>query len=258
MRTNMSFSQLIRQARFILRILLSLRPKSVASIRALLMFIVGPGVGKSLLKISIRFEDLRKIIDFCRVEKVVEFGSGSSTLFFLSNRKIFSTLVTFEEDRKYLPQINFAQDVFISHVENSATTLYKGINGTYFPNSNESIKNSTFIYIDGPVSNYSQRLEMAEPNLDVLQSEFLEDKIIVLDCRTVTVALLLPKLMNTHYFLPGKSYLTEISNLEKKLEEFAFDLPRIPFFKPKKGYLVRSSVFLPMSLGQSKIELYYS
>ena len=99
---------------------------------------------------------------------------------------------------------------------------------------------------------------MAEPNLDVLQSEFLEDKIIVLDCRTATVAFLLPKLMNTHYFLPGKSYLTEISNLEKKLEEYAFDLPRIPFFKPKKGYLVRSSVFLPMSLGQSKIELYYS
>jgi hypothetical protein len=254
----MKITNAFRQASFIFKIFLSLRPKSFSEIKALKMFIFGPGVGKSLLKISIRFQDLRTIIHFCRVENALEFGSGSSTLFFLSNRDIFSKLVTFEEDAKYLPQIDFAPDSYISCVEKSATKNYKGVDGTYFPSSHSAIENSTFIYVDGPVSNYSKPLEAVEPNLDVLQAQSLDDKIIVLDCRTSTVALLLPKLMNSHYFLPCKSYLIEIANVEKNLKQFDFSLPQVQFYKPKRRLLVRSSVFLPMSLGKAKIEIYHS
>lgn len=222
-----------------------LRVHKISQIQDFIEFIKGPGVGKSLPKIYIRFRDLQKITRLMNKESVIEFGSGSSTLFFIFRKNICNKLITIEEDSLYLPKIRRTEIKYQPQILKSKTGNFGGFIGTYFPQSSELIDDATFIYVDGPVSPVLDNFPSVAPNLDTLVDVDLTGKIVVIDCRSLTVALLQRKLANTHYFLPSKSFLIEFPKIKFFLKD-NYGIYAKYHFSFENDILTRSNVFLPI------------
>jgi hypothetical protein len=87
---------------------------------------------------------------------------------------------------------------------------YESFKGSKFTNSQGDISGSDFVYVDGPVSPFDADRGMAGPNLDLLSSTDLKNKVVAVDRRHLTVLLLFDKLDESHFFVPTKRFLEDV------------------------------------------------
>jgi len=227
----------------IIRIILLLAPKSYLQILNIVVYLFGPSIGSSIKKIFIRFTDFRLLSKYLDGEEILEFGSGSSTIFFITNKKLCRSLVTFEEDIGYFPKIFGKQSNFYKVIGKSGPGSYLNIEGSQFKNSCTFIQKASVIYIDGPATEFLPKFNSVAPNLDVINCD-VTGKVIIIDCRTFTVSLLASKLNQTHIFLPSKSFLFEINKNGNKIPYFDSSMNR---YRLVEKQLTRCSVFLPLN-----------
>lgn len=170
-------------------------------------FALESNVGSNAKKILIRFADLAHIFSIItKPIPVVEFGSGSSTLFFLAHPKVES-LVTYEEKTEYLPKASWPlRKKWI--IESNKFTKEKTdhVMVTRFDDFENYLKNSSVIYIDGPSTPISPVSQKTIPNTEILKAPNLENHIILVDGRQETVFLILQKVLHSHYFFPSDAY----------------------------------------------------
>ena len=198
-------------------------------------------VGSSKIKVCYRFNDLARILDVAPDSIVVtELGQGSSTFFFLGNKKV-RKVFSLEEDEKFSLQIsNHKLTTVISSV---LLSKFGEEVGTKYLNGKEYLNLSNFIYLDGPVSQ-PDRNGIAFPNLDCLDVQ-LCGKIIAVDCRTNTVRLLATQLRDTHILFPSKSVISECRKFSLNLTIGVIN-SQSQTHKFLKDNLVRTSVFFPI------------
>ena len=221
-------------------IFLLLNPRWVSSFSHLLIYLKTGAVSANVEKIRIRYLDLSRLLAVSpKNMKVLEFGSGSSTIYFLSQTKI-SKLISVEENEKYL--IHMKDSRLISHV--SPVILEdEPLPGTRYRDSDKFLEDADLIYVDGPTSKVSSN-GLALPNLDLTPQNDLTKKIVAVDCRTNTVIYIFSMLSKTHTFIPSKSFLLELKAIKLDPADFGSHYFR-PEYKSLPGSMVRTSLFLP-------------
>lgn len=217
-----------------------LRPNLVSL--GFIRFLFSSGVGNNSRTLANRFSDFTELRLYFANRKVLEFGTGSSTLFFLNSANKVSSLTSFEQDEKYLPKFTKRTKNYNYVLSDVTSVRIAEMNGTMFEGANQYINNSDFIYIDGPVSPNNSHIDMAGPNLDVFYANTLKDKVIAVDRRHATVALLAIKLSETHRLITTKSFVSDLPKLEKLIN--VAQIESIIDFKSEIA-LKRTSVFFP-------------
>jgi hypothetical protein len=191
-----------------------------------------------------RFNDLSELRPYFESAKILEFGTGSSTAYFLNHAKPGCNLVSLEQDSKYLPRYVFRGGRARSVVSDITVENFGKFKGSRFLNSQHEVNMSSFIYVDGPVSPFDSARGMAGPNLDLLLMINIATKVIAVDRRHLTVFLLLGKLSESHNFFPTDRFLVdikklglELGNIENtSLQNFGeYSFQRTCVFIPKKS-----------------------
>jgi hypothetical protein len=220
---------------------LLLRWRNFQLVHNFLKYLNSVAVGSSITKSGYRFRDLDLIFNSLSASvTVTEFGQGSSTFFFLGNRKV-KRLISFEENVQYeLKIVSPKWEPVLAKV-----LIYEsdGVKGTRYVGSSEYIKQSDFVYVDGPVSGWHENA-LALPNLDLFNVFDLEDKTIAIDCRTNTVLLMLQKLSKSHILIPSLSVVHESERIGAQLQIERFNSEDSSITNLLNS-LVRTSVFLP-------------
>jgi hypothetical protein len=232
-------------------VLFFLRHRSIDSTRALLAFRRSSGVGNSIYKIYVRYREISKSIDCFMPEKFValEFGSGSSTILFYSIPRV-SRLISIEEDETFLPQIKVKEKVWESPPLSTKMVNWEDYRSQVFQETFEFIEVADLIYIDGPSNSKNEIYNLAEPNLELIEFNNLNEKLVLIDCRTLTVCELSLKLKNTHDLIMSKAVLHEYETFLRgkkgfpHMEDLLEGTPKIA--KKRMGFHpVRTSVFIP-------------
>lgn len=234
-----------------LQILYFLRFRFFSATRSLLKFRQGLGIGNNTYKISVRFQEISKSIDKLIYGDFValEFGSGSSTILLYSHPRV-SRLISIEEDRRFLPSIRVTAKEWISPELTIRKIDWHGYQSKVFSDANRYTAVADLIYIDGPSTNRNDSLELAEPNLELLLFEGLTDKLILIDCRTLTVCELSRKLEDSHQLIPSKAVLREYGTFlsgKKEFQYFKFMSERgLRLAEDALGfYPIRTSILVP-------------
>jgi len=208
-------------------------------------------VGRDLKKILIRFADLSIIFRRLLKDQIVcEFGSGSSTLFFVSHNKVALT-TSFEQFEVYLPRLQYLDYKNWNSITGNVI-LEKELNLQVprFTNYMENAKSSTLIYVDGPATPVDPRTGLAIANREIPELNDLRHKIVLIDCRLLTVIEVALRLRESHLFFPSQAVLTEYSKLQKSHIELNVTIDDI--FQESTIYnsrlfklLIRTSAFFP-------------
>jgi hypothetical protein len=164
----------LRKIAFILHVIfLMLNTRWASSFAHLFIYLKTGAVSANIERIRIRYLDLSRLLAVSPKNlKVLEFGSGSLTIYFLSQTKI-SQLISVEENEKYL--INMKDSRLISHV--SPVILEdEPLSGTRYRDSDKFLGDEDLIYVDGPTSKVSSN-GLALPNLDLTPQNNLTKKL---------------------------------------------------------------------------------
>jgi hypothetical protein len=168
---------------------LSLNPRFLL---ALLSYIRTTAVGANLSKIKTRLIDLKFLINLLKSHtRILEFGSGFSTLFFGYHRKI-QIVFSVEEFCQFVPKyVNKKNYVIVQETINFESSRK-------FHNIENSFGTLDMIYIDGPQILGPEKFKA--PNLDLFdfKLEYLKDTVIAIDVRYTTVARVYDFLKTTH------------------------------------------------------------
>ena len=221
-------------------IMLILNPRRLNLIIHLFKYLRTSAISASIEKVRIRYFDLSQLLAVVpKNVRVLEFGSGSSTIYFLSQDKI-KQLKSLEENKYYL--INIKNSRLITHVS-PVITEDEPLLGTKYKYSDKFLESADLIYVDGPTSKISSN-GLALPNLDLTPQDDLSKKIVAVDCRTNTVIYIFSMLSKTHTFIPSKSFLLELKTIKLNPADF-----NSHYFSPEYesllGSMVRTSLFLP-------------
>lgn len=213
---------------------------SIRAWNSIKSFTTSSNVGSGKKKILIRFTDLANVFSlFPHGLPVLEFGSGSSTIFFLAHPKV-SSLVTFEEKPEYLPKLKMNQkaiwkvvvdDYFEEFVDSKRVTRFK--------NFEQFLNNPSLIYVDGPSTPVSSITNKTIPNTEVFSIKSIKQHIILIDGRLETVSLAVKHLRDSHFFFPSLAYRKSNPNCSNSFDQ----LPE-NFRKIIAGN-VRTTAFIP-------------
>jgi len=223
------------------RAVTSFAPKTNLATASFFRFLFSHGVGNSWQVLFDRFTDLKLLRSYFESTNVIEFGTGSSTAFFLNHARPGFNLVSYEQELKYLPKYIFADDRMRAVISEVKIVDYDSFKGSKFENSQRDISGSDFIYVDGPVSPFDTTRGMAGPNLDLILSTNLKNRVVAVDRRHLTVFLLLDKLSETHFFVPTKRFLEDARKLGLKIN-YEIDLVACSL---QERVLERTCVFVP-------------
>jgi len=214
--------------------------ESLRMLHSLNLFLGSQNVGSDAKKVLIRFADLANIFAYIPEQlPVLEFGSGSSTLFFIWNEKVTS-LVTYEEKPEFIPILPSKFDKnWIIVSDRFQIEKRDGCNIPRFTNFDEHLTENTIIYVDGPYTPINPKTQSAFPNKELLHSNNLQNNIVLVDCRIETVSLLAEKLRDTHQFFPSQVYQNAYSNAA----EIRFGLQNSKWDNLQTN--VRTTTFLP-------------
>jgi hypothetical protein len=215
-------------------------------------FFQSGNTGSNVYKISIRMRDLQRIISLFLPSKfaVLEFGSGSSTLFFYSHKKVTS-LISLERERDYLPRLTSEKrKKFFAPILQTKEVYKDSFKSNVFTNIESFVQKADLIYIDGPRQSQANFFGTSEPNLDLLDYD-LASKVVLVDCRILTTLNLSLNLNVSHLLIPcmacRRSY-ERSTELQNNFPHFnvliytGFELARKHEFYP-----VRTCVFIPKS-----------
>jgi hypothetical protein len=204
-------------------------------------FLFSNGIGNTWGVLTHRFQDLSTLRPYFSARNILEFGTGSSTLYFLNHGGQSCMLTSYEQDIAYLPKYVFNRPRARAVISEVVLENHQEFAGSRFSDSIEDIDRADFIYVDGPVSPFNVQQGMAGPNLDLMASDSLSRKLIAVDRRHLTVILLIQKLAKTHWFIPTKSFLLDAGRL-------GFDAGIIENYTPADQQmmkLARTCVFIP-------------
>jgi hypothetical protein len=204
-------------------------------------FLFSNGVGNSWRVLLDRFNDLAKLRPYFDSKQILEFGTGSSTAYFLNHAKFNCSLRSYEQDLNFLPKYVFSSSRATAVISEVSIERYGLYEGSRFKDSTKDIATAEFIYVDGPVSPLDSKRGMAGPNLDLLIASNLDTKVIAVDRRHLTVILLLEKLSKSHFFIPTERFLKDLNLLGQGSEMLAvFENDTRPILT-----LERTCVFIP-------------
>lgn len=179
----------------------------------------------------------------------LEFGSGSSTILLYQCPKVLR-LVSIEEFRDFLPQIQLSQKVWITPNLKTEMIEFKEYQTKVFKETNEFVNQADLIYVDGPSAPESKKYNLSEPNLDLIPFETLTNKAILVDCRTLTVCELSRKLKETHVVILSKAVLREYTTFLSGQKNFEYmealisEMPELA--RSSLGFHpIRTSIFIP-------------
>lgn len=210
-------------------------------LRFIRVFLQSSAVGASIEKVRYRFLDLDRILRlFPKQISIVEFGQGSSTIFFLSQNKV-SSVTSIEENSDYL--IRLSDRRLDSVVLPVVKATSKGIKGTKYLNSENYLGAVDLIYLDGPSSN-EEFGDSALPNLDLIDVNSIHNQVIAIDCRTSTTKILVNTFKDSHFFIPSKSYLYETS-ISDSVEDRVLNSQDIDVTHILSSKLVRTNLLWP-------------
>ena len=230
--------------------------RNIKLIVAAFRFSKSQNVGSNLQKILIRFLDLINIFNqLSKKQRVIEFGSGSSTYFFLSHPKVIA-LHTFEQSSQWLPRIKGSWERNWSVTVNQMSQeMVNSIPVLRFMDYSQSVQSSNVIYIDGPATPEDPNLKVALPNEEILRVKELRDKVILVDCRVLTVLRLAEYLFETHsvYLSAAVEHelelLRQTSGDKSKNQKVSFEInPHCKLFPSKQTNLIRTTLFMPKTL----------
>jgi hypothetical protein len=234
-----------------LGIIFLLRHHPLSSLRALHIFRKSLGVGNSLYKISVRYREISKSIDKFMPNKFValEFGSGSSTILLYQCPKVLR-LISIEEFKEFLPLIKHKRKVWETPALHTDIIEYYEYQTKVFLDTVTHVKQADLIYIDGPSTPKSRKFNLSEPNLDLIPFEGLANKVILVDCRTLTVCEISRKLRKTHTIILSKAVLREYRNFLSGQKDFKFMeelIEKVPeLANGSLGFhTIRTSIFIP-------------
>lgn len=237
----------LKKCIFLIRLLFSFHPRSVNSAKQFILFLRSTNlVGSRIDRTYYRFKDLT-LLKRCNFLQgnVIEFGSGSSTIFFTNLPKV-KEVKTIEENREYLLPSLEKNKKKLKITIAPRVELNTPIIGSKYDLDLEFISASepNFIYVDGP-SCISMDEYFALPCLDLVSIPPKSSAVYAIDARTATVMFLNIHLKNTHNLFPSRSFCRELERYRNYFEskfQYRFD------YESKKrlhGYLIRTSVFLP-------------
>lgn len=226
--------------------------QGIKVIRELVAFTRSSAIGGNLEKILIRIADLVVVFDHLPSKQVVcEFGSGSSTIFFLTTKKVSKTY-SFEEFEEFLPKFRFIDaKAWYPRVGKTITEIVSEVPIPRFYDISDEIRFSSILYIDGPATPKDPEYQLAFANTEVLSETNLESHIVLVDCRLLTVFQFALALGTSHHIYPSEASLHDLQRLierdPKKGNEIKRVLsPRSQELKPVSiGPCVRTSIFLP-------------
>lgn len=203
------------------KVLISLRPRSFEVLRLILELILSRNLlGARISKLLLRYQDLSILRKIGLIRgKVVDFGSGSSTIFFLNCPRV-NHLVTFEEDARFLlPGLKrVSSNELDLRFSKAVEGEIWGVLGTRY--QLQLVGDFDFIYIDGPTCK-SNESGLSLPNLDLIlrkKSDLLET-VIAIDSRSSTTLFLGKYLRESHILVPSaglSAKLTAIANQFRK------------------------------------------
>ena len=206
-----------------------------------------PAIGRSYMKIDARRRDLERVMQILpKNPRILEFGSGYSTIFFSFSSA--STIVSVEEHENYVPKIVGAKNYtgIVSEtemVEVDSWVTKKHLNIEFL-----NCENFDFIYIDGPQTPKSKNNEVA-PNVDLafLTNINLAETVIGVDIRINTVTFLENFLAHSHYpiysrkvFLKKQIFADKDPSSANKLHQNEFGLKLTTLFIPNSRRIGRS------------------
>jgi hypothetical protein len=230
--------------------------RNIKLVVATFSFSKSQNVGSNLQKILIRFSDLINIFNqLSKNQRVVEFGSGASTYFFLSHPKVI-TLHTFEQSSQWLPRVTGSRKRDWTFTVNQIDQeIVNNIPVPRFMNYSQSVQSSNMIYIDGPATPEDPNLKVALPNEEILRVEELRDKIILVDCRVLTVLKLAEHLCSTHSIYLSAAVEHELESLrqtskknsKEQITYFEFN-KSCKLFSSRHTNLIRTTLFKPKTL----------
>lgn len=131
-------------------------------------------------------------------------------------------MISIEEDRSFLPSIRVSEKEWSTPKLTTENFDWHGYKSKAFSNFDKFIEEAELIYIDGPSTKKNDLLELAEPNLELLLCERLINKLILIDCRTLTVCELSRKLEDSHQLIPSKAVLREYETFLSGKKEFTY------------------------------------
>lgn len=188
----------------------------------------------------IRFTDLANTFSLFPYDlPVLEFGSGSSTIFFLTHPRV-SSLVTFEEKPEYLPTLKMNQkviwkvvvdDYFEESVDSKPVTRFK--------NFEQFLSTPSLIYVDGPSTPVSSITNETIPNTEVFSIKNIKQHVILIDGRQETVSLAVKHLRDSHFFFPSLAYRKSNPNCSNSFDQLPKNLRKIIESN------VRTTAFIP-------------
>ncbi len=199
------------------KVLISLQPRTFEVLRLIFEFTLSHNlIGSKISKLRLRYEDLSILRKLGLIRgKIVDFGSGSSTIFFLNCPRV-NHLVTFEEDARFLlPGLKRVSSKKLDlRFSKAVQGEIWGVPGTRY--QEQLLGSYDFIYIDGPTCN-SNESGLSLPNLDLIleYNGDLLDTAIAIDSRTSTTLFLGKHLHESHFLIPSTGLsgkLTAIAN----------------------------------------------
>lgn len=221
----------------------SFSPKTNLATASFFRFLFSHGIGNSWQVLFDRFTDLTLLRPFFESKSVIEFGTGSSTAFFLNHARPGFNLISYEQDLRYLPKYIFADERTRAVISDVVIEKYESFKGSKFISSQGDISGSDFVYVDGPVSPFDADRGMAGPNLDLMSFADLKNKVVAVDRRHLTVLLLLDKLTESHFFVPTKRFLEDVRVLGLNID-YEVNLRKCPL---QLHTFERTCVFVPKS-----------
>jgi len=207
-------------------------------------------VGSNPLRLYYRYRDLRLLDKEGFIgSKILELGTGSSTIYFLNRRKTLS-LHSLEESRDFLLKGLSEQSFFKFKIEivKAVKQDYKSISGTRY--DFKILGDFDFVYIDGPVC-LNDKNGLSLPNLDLLSGVNYLNSVIAIDARISTVLLLSEHYRESHFLIESRVYQSNFGKISKIIEEEYKLTVTSPIKKVSKILTIRTCVLVPNALALS-------
>ena len=229
-----------------------LRPMSFKIFQLILRFMSNQElVGSNPLRLYYRYRDLRLLDKKGLIgSKILELGTGSSTIYFLNRKKTLS-LYSLEESRDFLleglNEKSFSK--FRIEIVKAVEQNYNKISGTRY--NFKILGDFDFVYVDGPVC-LTDKNGLSLPNLDLLEGVNYLNSVIAIDARISTVLLLSEHYRETHFLIEGNVYRGNFGRVSKIMEEeYGLTLTSL-IKKVGKIRLIRTCVLIPNALALSQ------
>lgn len=129
------------------RAILAFKPRINIEALSFLRFLFGNGVGNTWRVLLYRFEDLSLLRPHFQSRNILEFGTGSSTLYFLNHGGQNCNVISYEQNLSYLPKYIFRKPNAHSVVSDVVVEHYQGFLGSRFLDSR--VYCSSAVYLRG-------------------------------------------------------------------------------------------------------------